>query len=798
MKVSYSWLRELTGLDWSVEEMADRLTLCGTACEEIASMSLYLDRVVVGEVAALKPIEGADKIRLATVNVGAETLDLVCGAANVAVGQKVPVALEGAALNKGIVIKKTKIRGVESRGMICALDELGLYDDHSGIMVLPGDLKVGEPLKSALELDDYVMGFELTPNRGDSMSAIGIARDLAALAGVKVKYPSYQLKVSSERASDVIRVSIEDPDVCPRFTARIIRGVKAGPSPWWLQKKILGAGMRPISNIVDVTNLVMLETGNPVHAFDLDRFDSDQVVIRRGKQGEELTTLDGKKHKLTPDVIVISDGKRARAAGGVMGGFDSEIEDGTRNILLEVAYFDPRALRKSRKHLGFVTEASQRFEKGVDPNNVERASARVAHLLSELCGGQVLDGVVDAYPMKVEPRRIAFRPSRCNAVLGTDLPASRMVSVLVNLEFKVTGADPIQVESPTFRHDIEREVDLIEEIARIIGYDNIPDSTENIGPLFNPRHEWERFEDELRRICCAGGYDEIMGHGLAHSKEASLLNAGLSQVRIINPVSEDLDIMRNDLAVTALAAVGHNHAHRNMDLRLFEIGRAYFPPVNGNDWREEDRLSILVTGSTPATWREKPRALDLHDLTGLIEQLREHFRWPEFIIDSESKADKVTYLEEGQSFSVMCDGTFVGWIGKFDEAVAKRWDVKQPVFFAELMLEPLSKFAGRTIEFTPLPVFPAAPRDLALIIDRGVRVGEVVALVRKSAGVIAESVDVFDLYSGKQIGEGKKSVGISITYRSAERSLSSDEVDLAQRRVVGELERVLGAVVRDK
>lgn len=794
MKVSYQWLKELTGLDWSVEEMADRLTLCGTACEEIVSMGRYLDKVVVGEVTDVQPIPKADKIKRATVSTGSDTLDLVCGAPNVAVGQKVAVALEGAELAGGIKIKKTKIRGVESRGMICAEDELGLSEDHSGIMVLSGDAVPGSPLIDHLHLDDYIMGFELTPNRADSMSAIGIARDLAALNSSRVNYPEINLSTTSEKASDVIKVSIEDAEACPRFTARVIRNVKTGPSPAWLQKRLLAAGMRPISNVVDVSNYVMLETGHPVHAFDLDRFGSDEVVVRRAAEGEKMVTLDEKEHTLTSEVLLITNGKVPVGAAGVMGGRDSEVGDDTRNILLEVACFNPRVIRRGRKQMGIVTEASTRFEKGVDPNDLPEASARVCQLFAALCGGEVLDGIVDCYPHKIEPLTVELRPRRCNAIMGVELPAERMAQILKDLEFKVSGTDPITVVVPTFRPDITREIDLIEEIARIEGYDSIPDSTDNIGSLYTPINKGDRFEDEMRAVLTGVGFDEIMGHGLSDSKLAELLHPGLPQIKIISPVSEDLDIMRNDLAQTALTSISHNLAHRNLDLRFFEIGKAYFPPDDNGAWVEEDRLMLTVTGNTDGNWRERPRPLDFYDLTGALDRLARHFHWPRFDFEP---AD-IHYLLPEQSFALKFNGSAIGEIGLLSPEIGRKADIKQPVYIAQLKLAPLFEKSHELVEFEPLPVYPAALRDLALVVDESVPVGQVIDVITDIAGELAESTRIFDLYSGKQIAKGKKSVGVAITYRSPGRSLSSEEVDQMQAGIVSELEKKFKAEIRDK
>ncbi|UCC43557.1 MAG: phenylalanine--tRNA ligase subunit beta [Candidatus Zixiibacteriota bacterium] len=794
MKVSYHWLKELTGLDWPVEEMAERLTLCGTACEDIVSTSRYLDRVVVGEVLELHPVPGADKIRRAVTAIGSENLDIICGAPNVAAGQKVPVALIGAKLDSGFEVKKVKIKGVTSCGMICSQAELGISDDHSGIWVLDDDATVGKPLAECLDYDDYILDFELTPDRADSMSAIGIARDLAALASVKIRYPSFDLEESAESAADHIQVSIADEEACPRFTARIIRDVTIGPSPWWLQKKLLSCGMRPISNVVDITNLVMLETGNPVHAFDLDRFGSDEVLVRRAVEGEKMTTLDGKEHTLTPDVLLITNGKEGKAAAGVMGGEDSEVSSETRNILLEVAYFSPSVIRKSRRHLGIISEASSRFEKGVDPNNVPGASARVAHLFHDVCGGSVLKGVVDCYPKRIDPVTVSFRPDRCNKVLGTDIRPERMKQIFADLEFEVDGSDPMKVTAPTFRHDINLEIDLIEEVARVEGYDSIPDAQENIGPLFTPTHEEDVFEDEVRRMMTGAGFDEMISHGLVHSRQAAIIDSGLPYLKIVNPVSEDLDMMRNSLVHTGLIAVNHNVAHRNMDLRLFEIGKAYFPPDPDGLWLEDNRLMILVTGNSPASWRNASRPFDFYDVTGAIESMGEHFGWPSLRFEAET----APYYEEEVSFSIRCGDTEIGTIGQITETILKKFDIKQPVHIAELKISDLIKLSRDLSEFEPLPIYPAAPRDLALVVNETVQVGQVLERIRSVAGDMAETVDVFDYYKGKQIAEGMKSVGIAIVFRLKHRSLASQEIDKVQLDIIEMLQREFKAEIRTK
>lgn len=793
MKISYLWLKELTGVTWSPEELANRLTLCGIACEEIIPTAKYFGNVVVGEVISLEEVAGASKIKKAVVNTGAERLQVICGAPNVAVGQKVPVALIGAKMANEMEIKKVVIRGVESSGMICSESELGISEDHSGIMVLESDAPIGKPLAEFLDYDDYILGFEITPNRGDALSAIGVARDIAALAGITIKRPAIALKESSEKTSRHISVAIEDPVGCPRFMARIIRNVKSGPSPWWLKKKLITAGIRPISNLVDITNLIMLECGQPMHAYDLEQFGSNEVVVRRARAGEKFVTLDKSERAVSPQVLMITNGREGVGVAGVMGGLRSGISDMTSTILLEAANFNPLVIRKGRKEIGLVTEASYRFERGTDPNNIPYAIDRAACLFQELCGGEVLNGIVDCYPTKIEAKMASLRPERCRAVMGIDLPTPRIREILTGLEFEVSGADPLTVRIPTFRPDVETETDLIEEVARIHGWGNIPDAIESKGPLFTPINKDNAYEWEVRRILTSVGFDEIMGHGLSDSKLSQNLNPDVPQVRISNPVSDDLDIMRNSLLPSALQVVSHNHSFRIMDLRLFELGNIYCPPSNGRDWHEPPRVSLVVTGNSDANWRDKPRLMDFYDLKAAIDTLAMHFHWPEI----ELEAAATSYFDSAISFHVTCGGDRIGVAGKLQAGLAKRFDIKQDLFFAELDQAAMMKISRELSQFVPLPVYPAAPRDLAVVVSESIRASELLNRVKALAGGLAEKVTIFDVYSGKQVGERKRSIGISVIYRAADRSLSSEEVDRLQQEIVLALKQEYHAEIRD-
>jgi phenylalanyl-tRNA synthetase beta chain len=794
MKTSYNWLKEFVDFDWTPKELADQLTLSGTESDHTESIDKYMKNVIVGEILAINSIEGADKIRLVNLDLGKKKLDVICGAPNIEIGQKVPVALIDAELASGIIIKKTKIRGIDSEAMICSEQELGISDDHSGIMVLDADLKAGQSLADALDYHDTQLSFDLTPNRPDSMSTIGIARDIAALLSTKLKRPEFDLVESSEKAEDSVSVDIKDVDACPRYAARIIKNVKIAESPWWLKKKLILSGVRPISNVVDITNFVMMETGHPLHAFDYDRFGSKEIVVRLAKNKEKFTTLDGVEHECTPDVLLITNGKEGVAAGGVMGGLESEVEDDTTNILLEAAYFNPSVIRKSRKKLGFVTESSTRFEKGVDPNGIGNAIDRAAFLMKEICQGEVLSGIVDCYPNYIEPVILDFRPERCNNLLGVEISKETMIQILTDLEFGVEDGDNLKVTVPTFRPDVTREVDLIEEVARIYGYDKIPSSIENVGPLYTPKNKEEEFRQELRTVITASGFDEILSHGLADKKLAEYLNPDHQYIAISNPVSEELNVMRSSLLQTALTVVNHNINHRSLDLCLFEIGKVYSPPSKKSDWKEDYHLSLIVSGNTPHTWRETPRAFDFYDLTGIITSISNHFKWE----DISFRPQKYHYFIDDISFDIYSGETKIGNIGQISSSTANKFDIKQTLYVAELNADLLMEMAVRTINYKELPIYPAALRDLAIVVDESIKAGELVDLIKSAGGEIAEKVEIFDLYTGEQIEKGKKSIAISINYRSIKGNLSSAEVEEAQSKVVSKLKNKFKAIIREK
>lgn len=792
MRAPYSWIKELVDISISPEELADRLSLSGGEADAKPFLegAGNFDNVVIGSVVELEPIEDSDHLKKATVDDGHEKFQVVCGAPNVARGQKIILAKIGAELKGGFKIKQAKLRGVESSGMICSETELGISDDHSGIMVLDDSAPLGENPIEYLKLNDTILHLDLTPNRPDLLAMIGVARDVACLTDKKIKRPQFSVKESDEASEKYIKISIDDAEACPRYAARIIKNVKTGPSPWWIKRKLLLSGVRPISNVVDITNLVMLEMGHPLHAFDYDLLGSKEIVVRRAKDKEKFTTLDDKEHELTSDVLLITNGKKAIAAAGVMGGQNSEVKDTTTTILLEAAYFSPATIRKSKRVLGINSESSHRFERGADPNIVCQVLDRAASLMQEYADGEVLAGIADCHPNKIEPGKLTLRPDRVNALMGTNISKERMIKILEGLEFGVKDKGVLEVMVPTFTADITREVDLIEEIIRIEGFDTVPDSTHNSGPLFTPRHTDDNFYDSCRTVMTSLGFDEMYSPGMADAKLLSKVSGDKPQLKVLNPIADDLTVMQNSLIYSLLRAVSHNVSHRNLNLQLFDMGRIYLP---GKPPFEEEKIGITITGKEDDRWYNKGRTFDFYDLKGAVDS----FLKLSNIMPVEYIPIKRFSLDDSCSFELILNSNKIGQAGQVKQAIARQFDIKQNVFAAVLDFRLLLENIQPESTYKSLPRFPAAPRDLAVVVDETVEVGSLIDEIKQSGGPILERVELFDLFTGKQVGDGKKSMAFSMIYRSREKSLESDEVNNIHNKIAENLNKKFKAQIRE-
>lgn len=808
MKVSLNWLKKYISIRVPVEELAERLTMAGLEVESVEDLGRKYDKFLVGEVLDVERHPDADKLTVCSVNVGRETLRIVCGAPNVARGLKVPVGLVGAVVphnqhdpeGKPFVLERVTIREIESNGMICSEYELGLGSDADGILVLESTARVGTPLAQYLGLDDVVLEVAVTPNRPDCLSHLGIAREIGALFGGKLKKPAVKIREANEAISKWAKIEIKDVENCPRYTARIVRNVKVEASPKWLQDLLKAVGTRPVNNVVDVTNYVLLELGHPLHAFDYDKLEGRKIVVQKAKEGDTFVTLDGKERKLTSEMLMICDAVRPVAIAGVMGGVNTEISDTSTNVLIESAYFNPRNIRRTSKSLGLSTDASQRFERGADPNVTRYAVDRCAQLIQEICGGEVLKGVVDVYPRRIRPSIVPLRFGKVNDVLGTQLKPKQIVRILTSLEIipkaRRKGSGEIVCQIPTFRPDLEREIDLIEEVGRIYGYDNVETKMGTALKFFSsPPPEY--LSDQFRNDLVGAGYFEVITNSL--QKKSVALLSGAMCVEVRNPISEEMAALRTSLIPGVLEVVRHNIYHGTKDMRLFEIGNVFRLSSGGEKGKyfdsfvEEERLLVMLTGKAYAqSWEKVDRETDFYDLKGDIESLLKKIFLDKVRYIYYPTSDTLTEFSVG----IEIDGTYVGSIGKVRNEILQQFGIEQDVWAAELSLELINKIPKRQIAFESLPKFPSVRRDLAFIVDETIPAADLEGAIRHSAGELLVGLRLFDLYRGDPIQQGKKSCAFSLEFLSRERTLTDDEVERTTRTIIEHVKRKLGAELR--
>jgi phenylalanyl-tRNA synthetase beta chain len=792
MKVSYSWLKELVDFDWSPEELAEKLTSVGLPAESIERLSFGLEDVVVGEIIRVVKHPQADKLVVCDVGIGKQVLQIVCGASNVKEKQKVPVALPQALLPNGIKIEKAILRGVESFGMLCSEKELGLGEDESGIMILNPNLKAGLSLAAALEIEDFVLDVELTPNRADCLSIMGIAREIQALTGNKIEIPNFRLKEIEKSAKGEVEVIIEDKNACPRYVARIIEDVQIKESPLWLKRKVEASGIRSINNVVDVTNLVMIETGQPLHAFDFDLFFQNKVVVRKAGPKEKFITLDGQERELSDQILLITDGKKALAIAGIMGGEESEVRAETKRILLESAYFHATTIRRGRIHLGLNTESSQRFEKGIDPNNVAFSADRAAELIQRLAGGKILKGNVDNYPEPIKPPRISLRTERVNKILGTNLKKQEIIKILKGLDIKVKIDKVLKTEIPTFRQDLTREIDLIEEVARIYGYEKVDVSLRAGGNLITRISPEDKLLRKVREVLVNRGFFEIVTNSFVDPKILEKFSKE-NPVTILNPLSEDLSALRTTLIPNVLNVIAHNKKRREEDIRVFEAGKVFIK-TGQNLPTEKEVLCLALSGKRAwRDWSGKKEKIDFFDLKGVIDELSLSFAGRK----TDLSLMENSIFENNFSFQINFDSVILGQYGKINSELLGMVDLKEDVYLAQVEIDKFFSIQPEGKKFTALPKFPPADRDIAIIVDNSIKEREVEKEIIGLAGEILEEVWLFDLYQGQQIPPGKKSLAFSLRYRSAEKTLTEAEVQEVQQKIISVLQDKFQAVLRE-
>ncbi len=810
MKISYNWLKQYVDTTASAEEIGKILTSTGLEVESVEKIEAVkggLEGVVTGEVLTCEKHPDADKLKLTTVNVGSDVLQIVCGAPNVAVGQKVAVAMVGCTLypssGEPFKIKASKIRGVESNGMLCAEDELGIGISHAGIMVLAPETEIGQPLAQVLELeDDYQLEIGLTPNRADAMGHVGVARDLIAFenfhhnAKLSLLLPDVRaFKVSQETLN--IEISVENTEACPRYMGTTIKGVNVEPSPSWLQNRLRAIGISPINNVVDVTNYVMHELGTPLHAFDVSTLNG-KIVVKNAKEGEKFTTLDGVERTLSAENLMITNGQENLCIAGVFGGAHSGIKTETKNVFLEAAYFLPVSIRKTAKYHGLNTDASFRFERGVDPNMVEFALERAALLIQEIAGGEIAMEPMDIYPTKIENKKIEFSYALCNALLGTALTNSQMDQILELLDIEIAkkGEEISEVMVPAYRVDVERQADLAEEILRIYGFNNVPlpeKLNSSLGVF--PKPDLEKVQASLSEVLVGKGLYEMWNNSLTSATYSEKFQAKNCQekfeVRMLNPLSQELDVMRQSLLFQALEVVAYNQNRQNADLSLFEFGKVYHK--YGENYNENKRLILVLTGrKEDESWNASQQTQSFYSMKGLVNavltRLGLHKLAKEFPLNDSLLSDGVELKILKRSIGEM------GWIGG---PLKKHFGIKQDVFVADLDWDALIESLKMVkVKFTELPKTFAVRRDFSLLLDKATTFGQIEEVARKSNNKLLKEIGLFDVYEGKNLEEGKKSYAVSFLFQDPEQTLKDIQVDGFMEKIKSSLEKELGAQLR--
>jgi phenylalanyl-tRNA synthetase beta chain len=803
MIVTYNWLKEFVDIDAPPQELCHRLTMAGLEVDSIKELGAGLETVIVARLDQVDPHPDADRLTLCQVNTGSEVVSVVCGATNHKAGDLVALAQPGTVLPGDFKIKKSKIRGQVSCGMLCSEKELGLADASEGIMILPAKLPLGQPVFDVMGWRDYQIEIGLTPNRPDCLSIIGVAREVAALYGKQLKLPTIKLTEAGESIVSHASVDIENTQACPRYAARMIRGVNIGPSPDWMVRRLEAVGMRSINNIVDVTNYVMMELGHPLHAFDFRFVEDGRIVVKCAQEGEKFGTLDGQEHHLSADDLMICDGRKAVALAGVMGGLNSEVQDDTQTILLEAAYFNPLSVRRTSKRHGLHTESSHRFERGADVDMVPVALDRAAALMAELGGGNVLADVIDTYPQALPQRKVKLALASVQRTLDLPLNAATVSQCLESIGLNVAicpGEIPLfEVSIPSFRPDLEREIDLIEEIARLYGYDKIP-VTMPVGAVdASVPADHQRLQKKLRDMLVAAGFSETINYSFiaAHAVERIGLpedDVRRCQVPILNPLSEEQAVMRTSLVPSLLETVTRNLNYRSTDLRLFEL-RPVFLSGEGDQTTERLSLSAVMTGRRePEGWAQSSALVDFYDLKGTVENILTAFGLEHVRFDARSTQP---YLHPGKSCALTAeDGVLLGYLGEVHPRTLSAFDIDQPAYLLDLDAEELLCRCVSRRSFTPLSRFPDVSRDTALLVDEEVRAEQILDILRQHQARTVEDLTLFDLYIGKGIPSGKKSIGVRIRYRDMTKTLTEEEVGKAHDRMISTLCEKLAAEIR--
>jgi phenylalanyl-tRNA synthetase beta chain len=800
MKFTLSWLKEYVEFNISPRELAERLTMSGLEVESLEYRGEGLEYVIVAQILDINPHPNASKLVLCDVTDGTKLYKIVCGAKNMKTGDKVALSPAGTKLPpstkfpEGILIKSTKIRGEVSEGMLCAENELGIGEEGEGIMILPDSAKVGTRLIDALGLNEVIIEIGITPNRPDCLSVLGVAREVAAIIGTEIKYPDYGVMEEGEHIGNLAAVEVHDPDGCPRYSCRLVKDVKITTSPDWLKTKVEASGIRSINNIVDITNFILLELGQPLHAFDYDLIGGGKIVVRPAKERESIRTLDGVDRPLTKEDLVICDAETPIAIAGVMGGVNTEVSESTRNILVESAYFNPVRIRRTSKRTNLRSESSYRFERGVDPNGVVKALDRASELIRELAGGKVARGKIDVYPSPIQPKEVNLSIKRVNSILGTALEPQKVKQLIEGL-----GIETLKVKDgemtfriPTYRVDLTRDVDLIEEVARHYGYNNIS-ATLPVVPMMPDGLKREKIsENKAKEILVSFGFLEVIHYSFEDPEFLSLFDE-TAPLRILNPLTNEGSAMKTNLISGIIKNVVLNLNRQAQDIRIFEVGKVYIPRENGLPKEIRKIAGAAAGGRQPELWDKEE--FDFFDLKGVLERVLEAF----FVSNKVGfeEASQVRFLHPGKSAKIMIGNEEAGYLGELHPDFREKLEVSKRVYLFEFDLEKLSASENYTKKkFTALPKFPSVRRDIALIVDEDVPVGEILKEIRKIESELIEEVSVFDVFKGGSVQKGKKSVAVSLILRALDRTLTDLEVDEVKKNGLNRLQLAIGAELR--
>lgn len=795
MLVPIKWLKDYVDIKVDTKSFADGMTMSGSKVEAVSELGKEIENVVVGKILKIEKHPDADKLIVCQVDVGTEVLQIVTGANNIKEGDYIPIAKHGSTLPGGVRIKKGKLRGVESSGMMCSAQELGLDLSNlpeemlDGIYILDGEYPLGVDIKEILGLNDAVVEFEITNNRPDCLSIIGIAREAAATFGCALKYPGTAFKENSENIKDYLNIQVKNSELCPRYSARMVKNVVIKDSPAWMQERLTKAGVRPINTIVDITNYVMLELGQPMHAFDYRDLEDRTIIVRNAAQGETIITLDGVERKLDESMLVIADGTKPTGIAGVMGGHGSEIKDDTKAIVFECANFAPVNIRLTSKKLGLRTEASSRYEKGIDPELVTMALDRACSLVERLGAGEIVGGKIDIYPTPRKVRKLRLSTERVKAFIGAeDITEEMIIKYLTSLEFKVEGKEDMEVTVPTFRDDVEGEADLIEEIARLYGYDRIPSVLMDTTFTQGGKDYRQKMRDMAKANMAAQGLFEVLTYSFVSPGVYSRINLKAENplrnaIKLVNPLGEDQSIMRTTMIPNMLEVISRNYNRKVAEGQFFELSKVYLaeslPLKELADERET--LTIGMYGN-----------VDFFDLKGVVENLLEELKIYKYRILSSNNDS----MHPGRTAELLIDNKRTGCLGEVHPDVLDKFDIPVRVYVAELNFEEIIKHSDMNVKYKPLPKYPSVERDIAIVVNEEITAGQVEEIIRNKGGKLVEDVKLFDIYKGSQIQEGYKSMAYSIVYRSDEKTLSEEDIAKVHNKVINSLVNQVGAALR--